>query len=67
MPIMIHYDTCSLKDCPDCIFSLRPSDETHQTVTADGTVDDLAQAVDVILSHRQWLPKRELETGNAPA
>lgn len=45
--------SCSLKDTPVCIFSLRPSDETHQTVTADGTVDDLAQAVDVILSHRQ--------------
>lgn len=30
----------------------RPSDERHPTVTADGTVDDLAAAVDLILSHR---------------
>lgn len=44
-------------------FFLRPSDETHQTVTADGTVDNLAQAVDVLLSHRRWLWKRQtLET-----
>lgn len=31
---------------------LRPSDERHPTVTADGTVDDLAQAVDMILGQR---------------
>lgn len=53
----------SLTECPDRISSLRPSDETHPTVTADGTVDNLAQAVDVILSHRRWLRKQQtLET-----
>ncbi|XP_074518604.1 phospholysine phosphohistidine inorganic pyrophosphate phosphatase [Halichoeres trimaculatus] len=30
----------------------RPSDERHPTVTADGTVDNLAQAVDMILNQR---------------
>ncbi|XP_034564671.1 phospholysine phosphohistidine inorganic pyrophosphate phosphatase [Notolabrus celidotus] len=30
----------------------RPSDENHPTVKADGTVDNLAQAVDMILSQR---------------
>lgn len=33
---------------------LRPSDERHPTVTADGTVDNLAQAVDMILGQRHW-------------
>lgn len=55
--------SCLLTECPDSISSLRPSDETHPTVTADGTVDNLAQAVDVILSHRRWLQKQQtLET-----
>ncbi|XP_020567832.1 phospholysine phosphohistidine inorganic pyrophosphate phosphatase [Oryzias latipes] len=31
----------------------RPSDEKHPTVKADGTVDNLAQAVDIILSQRR--------------
>ncbi|XP_008288665.1 phospholysine phosphohistidine inorganic pyrophosphate phosphatase [Stegastes partitus] len=31
----------------------RPSDEKHPTVTADGTVDDLAQAVELILNQRR--------------
>ncbi|KAJ8404803.1 hypothetical protein AAFF_G00331900 [Aldrovandia affinis] len=30
----------------------RPSDEKHPTVTADGYVNDLAEAVDIILKHR---------------
>lgn len=32
--------------------SCRPSDERHPTVIADATVDNLAQAVEVILSQR---------------
>ncbi|XP_011615454.1 phospholysine phosphohistidine inorganic pyrophosphate phosphatase isoform X2 [Takifugu rubripes] len=44
---------CGIKGVQVRTGKYRPSDETHQTVTADGTVDDLAQAVDMILSHRQ--------------
>lgn len=32
--------------------SCRPSDERHPAVTADGTADDVAQAVNLILSQR---------------
>lgn len=32
--------------------SCRPSDERHPTVIADATVDNLAHAVEVILSQR---------------
>lgn len=42
-----------LKSVSFCISSLRPSDERHPTVTADGTVDNLAQAVDMILNQRR--------------
>ncbi|CAG13332.1 unnamed protein product, partial [Tetraodon nigroviridis] len=43
---------CGIKGIQVRTGKYRPSDETHPTVTADGTVDNLAQAVDVILSHR---------------
>lgn len=43
---------CGIKGVQVRTGKYRPSDERHPTVTADGTVDDLAQAVDMILSQR---------------
>ncbi|XP_035468207.1 phospholysine phosphohistidine inorganic pyrophosphate phosphatase [Scophthalmus maximus] len=43
---------CGMKGVQVRTGKYRPSDERHPTVTADGTVDDLAQAVDVILNQR---------------
>ncbi|XP_028332179.1 phospholysine phosphohistidine inorganic pyrophosphate phosphatase isoform X1 [Gouania willdenowi] len=44
--------SCGMKGVQVRTGKYRPSDERHPSVTADGTVDDLAQAVDMILSHR---------------
>lgn len=44
---------CGMKGVQVRTGKFRPSDERHPTVTADGTVDDLAQAVDMILSQRR--------------
>lgn len=48
---------CSCASCSQAFASpsRRPSDERHPTVTADGTVDNLAQAVDMILNQRHWV------------
>ncbi|XP_029954812.1 phospholysine phosphohistidine inorganic pyrophosphate phosphatase [Salarias fasciatus] len=43
---------CGMKGVQVRTGKYRPSDERHPAVTADGTVDDLAQAVDVILRQR---------------
>ncbi|XP_029933355.1 phospholysine phosphohistidine inorganic pyrophosphate phosphatase [Myripristis murdjan] len=43
---------CKMKGVQVRTGKYRPSDERHPTVTADGTVDNLAQAVDMILSRR---------------
>nr|XP_057918711.1 phospholysine phosphohistidine inorganic pyrophosphate phosphatase [Doryrhamphus excisus]XP_057918712.1 phospholysine phosphohistidine inorganic pyrophosphate phosphatase [Doryrhamphus excisus]XP_057918713.1 phospholysine phosphohistidine inorganic pyrophosphate phosphatase [Doryrhamphus excisus] len=43
---------CGMKGVQVRTGKYRPSDEKHPTVTADGTVDDLAQAVDMILGQR---------------
>ncbi|XP_075950047.1 phospholysine phosphohistidine inorganic pyrophosphate phosphatase [Anarhichas minor] len=43
---------CGMKGVQVRTGKYRPSDESHSTVTADGTVDDLAQAVDAILNQR---------------
>ncbi|XP_041818876.1 phospholysine phosphohistidine inorganic pyrophosphate phosphatase [Chelmon rostratus] len=43
---------CGMKGVQVRTGKYRSSDERHPTVTADGTVDDLAQAVDVILEQR---------------
>ncbi|XP_070846599.1 phospholysine phosphohistidine inorganic pyrophosphate phosphatase [Chaetodon trifascialis] len=43
---------CGMKGVQVRTGKYRPSDEKHLTVTADGTVDNLAQAVDVILNQR---------------
>ncbi|KAM4624631.1 phospholysine phosphohistidine inorganic pyrophosphate phosphatase [Polymixia lowei] len=43
---------CGMKGVQVRTGKYRPSDERHPTVTADGTVDDLAQAVDAILKQR---------------
>ncbi|KAM6897039.1 phospholysine phosphohistidine inorganic pyrophosphate phosphatase [Xenentodon cancila] len=44
---------CGMKGVQVRTGKYRPSDERHPAVTADGTVDNLAQAVDVILSQRR--------------
>ncbi|XP_068161504.1 phospholysine phosphohistidine inorganic pyrophosphate phosphatase [Antennarius striatus] len=44
---------CGMKGVQVRTGKYRPSDESHPTVTADGTVDDLAQAVDTILDQRR--------------
>ncbi|KAM6963910.1 phospholysine phosphohistidine inorganic pyrophosphate phosphatase [Tautogolabrus adspersus] len=43
---------CGMKGVQVRTGKYRPCDERHATVTADGTVDNLAQAVDVILNQR---------------
>ncbi|XP_029978550.1 phospholysine phosphohistidine inorganic pyrophosphate phosphatase [Sphaeramia orbicularis] len=43
---------CGMKGVQVRTGKYRPSDEKHPTVTADGTVDDLARAVDTILNQR---------------
>ncbi|XP_054625547.1 phospholysine phosphohistidine inorganic pyrophosphate phosphatase isoform X2 [Dunckerocampus dactyliophorus] len=43
---------CGMKGVQVRTGKYRPSDQNHPTVVADGTVDDLAQAVDMILSGR---------------
>ncbi|XP_041670752.1 phospholysine phosphohistidine inorganic pyrophosphate phosphatase isoform X1 [Cheilinus undulatus] len=43
---------CGMKGVQVRTGKYRPSDERHPTVTADGTVDNLAQAVDMILNQR---------------
>nr|XP_046234165.1 phospholysine phosphohistidine inorganic pyrophosphate phosphatase [Scatophagus argus]XP_046234166.1 phospholysine phosphohistidine inorganic pyrophosphate phosphatase [Scatophagus argus]XP_046234167.1 phospholysine phosphohistidine inorganic pyrophosphate phosphatase [Scatophagus argus] len=43
---------CGMKGVQVRTGKYRPSDERHPTVTADGTVDNLAQAVDLILNQR---------------
>ncbi|XP_056221728.1 phospholysine phosphohistidine inorganic pyrophosphate phosphatase isoform X2 [Seriola aureovittata] len=43
---------CGMKGVQVRTGKYRPTDERHPTVTADGTVDNLAQAVDVILNQR---------------
>uniref|UniRef100_A0A3P8WPT7 Phospholysine phosphohistidine inorganic pyrophosphate phosphatase n=1 Tax=Cynoglossus semilaevis TaxID=244447 RepID=A0A3P8WPT7_CYNSE len=43
---------CGMKGVQVRTGKYRPSDERHPTVTADGTVDNLAQAVDMILAQR---------------
>uniref|UniRef100_A0A3Q3WZI2 Phospholysine phosphohistidine inorganic pyrophosphate phosphatase n=1 Tax=Mola mola TaxID=94237 RepID=A0A3Q3WZI2_MOLML len=43
---------CGIKGVQVRTGKYRPSDERHPTVMADGTVDNLAQAVDMILNHR---------------
>uniref|UniRef100_A0A8C6Q051 Phospholysine phosphohistidine inorganic pyrophosphate phosphatase n=7 Tax=Nothobranchius TaxID=28779 RepID=A0A8C6Q051_NOTFU len=43
---------CGMKGVQVRTGKYRPSDEKHPTVTADGTVDNLAQAVDMILKQR---------------
>ncbi|XP_033963312.1 phospholysine phosphohistidine inorganic pyrophosphate phosphatase [Pseudochaenichthys georgianus] len=43
---------CGMKGLQVRTGKYRSSDERHSTVTADGTVDDLAQAVDMILKQR---------------
>ncbi|XP_039990700.1 phospholysine phosphohistidine inorganic pyrophosphate phosphatase isoform X1 [Xiphias gladius] len=43
---------CGMKGVQVRTGKYRPSDERHPTVTADGTVDNLAQAVNMILSQR---------------
>ncbi|XP_056285352.1 phospholysine phosphohistidine inorganic pyrophosphate phosphatase isoform X1 [Pseudoliparis swirei] len=43
---------CGMKGIQVRTGKYRPSDERHSTVTADGTVDDLAQAVDTLLNQR---------------
>ncbi|XP_075999777.1 phospholysine phosphohistidine inorganic pyrophosphate phosphatase [Genypterus blacodes] len=43
---------CGMKGVQVRTGKYRPSDERHPTVTADGTVDNLAQAVDMILKQR---------------
>ncbi|KAG7507910.1 phospholysine phosphohistidine inorganic pyrophosphate phosphatase [Solea senegalensis] len=43
---------CRMKGVQVRTGKYRPSDERHPTVTADGTVDTLAQAVDMILAQR---------------
>ncbi|RVE59744.1 hypothetical protein OJAV_G00191670 [Oryzias javanicus] len=43
---------CGMKGVQVRTGKYRPSDEKHPTVKADGTVDNLAQAVDMILSQR---------------
>ncbi|XP_034050272.1 phospholysine phosphohistidine inorganic pyrophosphate phosphatase [Thalassophryne amazonica] len=44
---------CGMKGIQVRTGKYRPSDERHPAVTADGTVDNLAQAVDMILDHRR--------------
>ncbi|XP_061763564.1 phospholysine phosphohistidine inorganic pyrophosphate phosphatase isoform X2 [Nerophis ophidion] len=44
---------CGMKGVQVRTGKYRPSDENHPTVTADGTVDNLARAVDVILGQRR--------------
>ncbi|KAG7492646.1 hypothetical protein MATL_G00016870 [Megalops atlanticus] len=43
---------CGMKALQVRTGKYRPSDERHPTVTADGYVNDLAGAVDIILKHR---------------
>ncbi|XP_049420134.1 phospholysine phosphohistidine inorganic pyrophosphate phosphatase [Epinephelus fuscoguttatus] len=43
---------CGMKGVQVRTGKYRPSDERHSTVTADSTVDNLAQAVDMILNQR---------------
>ncbi|KAJ3607685.1 hypothetical protein NHX12_024736 [Muraenolepis orangiensis] len=43
---------CGMKGLQVRTGKYRPSDQEHPTVTADGTVDDLAQAVDLLLGER---------------
>ncbi|KAK2884651.1 phospholysine phosphohistidine inorganic pyrophosphate phosphatase [Channa argus] len=43
---------CGMKGIQVRTGKYRPSDESHPNVTADGTVDNLAQAVDLILNQR---------------
>ncbi|XP_042252835.1 phospholysine phosphohistidine inorganic pyrophosphate phosphatase-like [Thunnus maccoyii] len=44
---------CGMKGVQVRTGKYRPSDERHPTVTADGTVDNLAQAADMILNQRK--------------
>ncbi|KAM3591599.1 uncharacterized protein V6R79_004590 [Siganus canaliculatus] len=44
---------CGMKGIQVRTGKYRPTDERHPTVTADGTVDNLAQAVDMILNQRR--------------
>ncbi|XP_061561409.1 phospholysine phosphohistidine inorganic pyrophosphate phosphatase [Phycodurus eques] len=44
---------CGMKGVQVRTGKYRPSDQSHPTVTADGTADHLAQAVDMILSRRR--------------
>ncbi|KAM6951762.1 phospholysine phosphohistidine inorganic pyrophosphate phosphatase-like [Aplochiton taeniatus] len=43
---------CGMKGVQVRTGKYRPSDERHPEVTADGTVDNLAEAVDLILKQR---------------
>ncbi|XP_020789604.1 phospholysine phosphohistidine inorganic pyrophosphate phosphatase [Boleophthalmus pectinirostris] len=44
--------SCGMKGVQVRTGKYRPSDESHASVRADGTVDHLSQAVDLILGHR---------------
>ncbi|XP_077594450.1 phospholysine phosphohistidine inorganic pyrophosphate phosphatase [Stigmatopora nigra] len=44
---------CGMKGVQVKTGKYRPSDQKHPTVMADGTADNLAQAVDMILNHRR--------------
>lgn len=51
--ILCHIFSFKVASLQFWFLSCRPSDEKHPTVKADGTVDNLAQAVDIILSQRR--------------